>query len=617
MQKWHKNIYFCAMNKIVQIIQQPKYSYLLYLLVILIIYFQTKDFLFALDDNLVTENVAGKIYSIKDLLHLFEHRYNRVEYRPIALVSFGIEHLLLGEIVPKYAHLINVGLYIIIILSSNFVFNYITKQKYRLEIFWAIMLFSVHPLCTEVVANLKSRDGLISMLFCLWSVYFLIQANRKNNSTKHYLISLLFCVIGSFSKIDIFGIHLFILFYFVSKANKKSIFIGVSILGIFVLITTLLRNTLVNYYIPIEESSSTLAVTTFTENPIATVDGLYIKLLATLQTVWIYIIKIIFPFDLRYYYGYNYYTIETAISYVLIIKMAILVLVFVGVLIISKKNKYIFLGLIGFVSFLFYALNFITSVAGIVADRYTFLALPWFFSTLFILLNTLKLSNKLISNSLFLVITVVLLATSYSRTTVWENSLTLAENDAPKLSQSFEGMRMAANIYYSEYEKYENKEYLEKAIDCATKANKVYPENALVNTQLGQFYFHKNNITLAKKYLQKAAKIDTAGATVLHYLGDIAYIERDYKMAETYYFKAYLLANKSQQQVLINNISTLYFEQNLVEQCLAYNQKLIKEDSANFAALENLGYFYLQQKDTAKSTNYFSLAKRHGLLDGL
>jgi len=93
----------------------------------------------------------------------------------------------------------------------------------------------------------------------------------------------------------------------------------------------------------------------------------------------------------------------------------------------------------------------------------------------------------------------------------------------------------------------------------------------------------------------------------------IFYTQKQYNLAEINFKKAYLLAKNKQKQILINNISTLYYEQNLLEKCVAYNQTLITQDSSNYAALENLGYYYINQKDTLKAKTYFVLAEKHGL----
>ena len=78
-----------------------------------------------------------------------------------------------------------------------------------------------------------------------------------------------------------------------------------------------------------------------------------------------------------------------------------------------------------------------------------------------------------------------------------------------------------------------------------------------------------------------------------------------------YYQKAFIHDSKNAE--LINNISTIYFEKGEKEKCLQYNFDLIKSDSTLFAAYENLGYFYLTEKDTSKAESYFKQGEKYGL----
>lgn len=601
------------MKKIESILQNKTYAIAVYFVLIFVIYSQTKDFDFALDDDLITSSIDAKINSASNLLDIFKQRYNRVEYRPIAVLSFGIEYLVLGKLNPSVSHIVNVILFFLVLVSVYILFNFITKYKYKYEVFWVVALFCVHPLCTEVVANIKSRDGLLSMLFCIWSVYFFFKADRNNFSIKHYFISWVLFIIGSFSKLDVYGMVLFVLLYYATKFDKKSLIRAVVLFAVFILGITLIRITLVDNLLPIEESNSTLAVTTFTENPIADLDGFFIKIFAAIQTLWIYFIKIVFPLDLRYYYGFNYYPIATKLTLLLIFKFFFFISLLVFLLFSSKKNKYIFIGLIAFLSFIFYALNYYTEVAGIVADRYIFMALPWFVFIVFMIMSSYQITKNIITSIAFFIALIFLLFLSYNRTKVWKDTITLVQNDAPHLEKSFEGMRIAASIYYSEFEKTEDKQYLNQAIDCALKANKVYSNSMLINKQLGQFYFKINETQKSKDYLLKASNVDTTNSTVFHYLGDIYYSEKKYSDAERYYFKALELSNENQKRILINNISTVYFEQGLNEKVLQFNYDLIKSDSTIFAPYENLGYYYKSQNDAIQSKKYFDLAVKYGM----
>lgn len=584
-----------------------------YILLCGIIYAQTYNFGFSIDDDLIKQGIEGQIFQFSDIFDVFKQRYNRVDYRPISMLTFALEYLYFGAINPNIAHTVNVFLFIVIVLSIHRFLTLLLGKQFSLEIFFIVALFATHPLCVEAVSNIKSRDGLISMLCGIWSLYYFIKANQKHYSLKFYFLSWIFFLIGLFSKIDILGLLFFIIGYHFIQFNKKSWLRGVILFFVFFFTYVLFRENLVNHFLPIEtNTTSTLAVTTFTENPLSDLSGLTSSFIGFFQTIFIYLSKIIFPKDLLYYYGFNYYHLDTSIS----LKIILLLFLFIGliftVLYFSKKNKFILLTAIGFLSYILFATNFFTPVAGIVADRYAFMSLFWFWA-LFVLILTIylpleKTYTKLILGSIIIVFTFI----SFSRVKAWKDLLTLIETDAPKLHDSYEGMRIASSVFYDNYNKTNDTTYLDKAIDCALQAVSIYPENLLINTQLGQYYFRKNNIPLAEKYLLQAATVDTTNAILYQYLGDVYYTKKNYNQTVLYYNKSLKLADYLQRQALINNISTVYYEQDK-EKALAYNLNLIKTDSTDFAAYENLGYYYLNERDTIASKKYFDLAKKFGM----
>ena len=86
------------------------------------------------------------------------------EYRPLSLVSFAIEYQLFpGNPLP--AHLINVLLFAFCVVLLFKALNHLLSEKSPTMAFITALLFSLHPIHTEVVANIKSRDELLCFLF--------------------------------------------------------------------------------------------------------------------------------------------------------------------------------------------------------------------------------------------------------------------------------------------------------------------------------------------------------------------------------------------------------------------------------------------------------------------
>lgn len=133
---------------------------------------------YALDDGLVIyENpyTMQGISGIGDILsHDSYHGYYQQfgsegelsggRYRPLSIITFALEYEFFGKS-PALSHFINVVLYAFTILLLWFLLSRYWLKNYREVAIVATVLFAIHPIHTEVVANIKSRDELLSLLF--------------------------------------------------------------------------------------------------------------------------------------------------------------------------------------------------------------------------------------------------------------------------------------------------------------------------------------------------------------------------------------------------------------------------------------------------------------------
>ncbi len=150
-------------------------------------------------------------------------------YRPLSEVIFAIEHALFGESpthsIAMVRHLFSV---ICFILSVLVIFWFLSKYllrkiRYGEDIaFLAAVLFAIHPIHTEVVANVKSLDEILSIIFiCLTFIYSLKYIDDKQ--PKDLVIGLVSFFLSLLSKeyAVILIVLLPMLFYLV---RNKSVF---------------------------------------------------------------------------------------------------------------------------------------------------------------------------------------------------------------------------------------------------------------------------------------------------------------------------------------------------------------------------------------------------------
>lgn len=144
-------------------------------LIAFLLYSNTLKHQFVLDDySVIKENqlTKGGTASLKEIFATsYRTGYGNNEnnlYRPLTKAMFAIE----WQISPNNAHfhhLINVLMYALVCVLLFIVLLRYTKINIYM-LFIVALLFAAHPIHTEVVANIKSRDEISSMLFLLLSL---------------------------------------------------------------------------------------------------------------------------------------------------------------------------------------------------------------------------------------------------------------------------------------------------------------------------------------------------------------------------------------------------------------------------------------------------------------
>ena len=221
---------------------------LLLLLFAGILYGASANFGYILDDELViwkNDFVQKGFAGIRDILSTdsfmgyFKQQRFLLEggrYRPLSLVTFAMEVGIFGNsaenpALPHYSHIINILLYglsaVVLYRVLLGLFPLKTDSKWPLFslAFVAALIFTAHPLHTEVVANIKGRDEILALLFSLLALY----AAMKYTDTLKALwlvAAALFLLLGMLSKENaitfVVIIPLSIWFFGVKKDNPEN-----------------------------------------------------------------------------------------------------------------------------------------------------------------------------------------------------------------------------------------------------------------------------------------------------------------------------------------------------------------------------------------------------------
>ncbi len=166
-----------------------------------VLYINTLWHQYAFDDSIViTGNEFTKqgFAGIYDLMtrDFFEGIYGDKgmdltggRYRPLSLVMFAIEYQFFG-LNPVVGHFVNILLYA---MTGFFLFKTLLKwldnQDGTLMAILVTLVFVVHPIHTEVVANIKSRDEILSLLLTLFALDALYRVINEDGGVKWTIIA--------------------------------------------------------------------------------------------------------------------------------------------------------------------------------------------------------------------------------------------------------------------------------------------------------------------------------------------------------------------------------------------------------------------------------------------
>ncbi len=279
------------------------------------LYQPTIDYEFVLDDKIVlsenqyvkkgfagiwdilsTESFQGYFGEQKDLLV-------GARYRPLSIVTFAIEYEIFG-LNPKIGHLGNIILYIISILLLLRILSVLFpagNSWYQSIPFIATLLFLIHPVHTEVVANIKGRDEIMTLLGALGAMYFYLRYLKDGKMLWLPLMSLSY-FLGLLSKENALTFLAIIpaTGYFFTRTEKKPQIVATAVLLGISILYLLVRSSVIGYLI-----DGGTDVKALMNNPFLEMNSAE-KFATILYTLGLYLKLLIFPHPLTHdYYPYH------------------------------------------------------------------------------------------------------------------------------------------------------------------------------------------------------------------------------------------------------------------------------------------------------------------------
>lgn len=602
-----------------------KYSFgIIIFILAFLAYANTLSHYYAWDDTIVIlenervqqglNNVSSFFQNIKS--EEVQHRYG---YRPITLLSFAAEYEFFG-FNPKVGHFINVLLFSLLCCLLFYVLKRLFPQKNNWFPFLITLLFLAHPIHTEVVANIKSRDELLTAFFGLLAILnFLNFSERERKKGLSIFLTLFFLVLSFLSRengVVFIGILALIAYYKNTKKINSYALYGSVAFGFLMLLAIRLFS---NSELVLQDNNLELLSKSlyhedgFLGNPLVSASGILEILANSFYILWEYIELLIFPYPLLHDYGYGQsYLLGWDRFWVWISVVFHICLLYFVIKKIKKKSILIFGILFYFITISIY-LHIFRVGPDYMAERYLFIPSIGFCIVVLCLLervfehsfskeiNSQTVPKKKLIIGCIILITGLYIFRTIDRNNAWKNNHTLFATDIVNLSECARANYNYASLLHKDYYENPSQELQEKILKHYQKSVSVTDRSIIAILNLGNAYMEFGYPNEAKKIFEKGVNMYPNVATPYMQLGKYYFSQNEYDKASELYIKAIEHGVKNAEIYYMYSASLLKLKQpenafNELKKGLKYNP----EEYVYFELLSDLA-LYFGEKEKAIS----------------
>lgn len=499
---------------------------------VLLVNIRIVNYDYTLDDPFFTKdnpNVSQGLSAIKEFFThaayygVFQH--HDASYRPLMLTSFAAEKDMFG-FNPFTGHLINLLLFALEVVVLFQLLRRMFRDMSPYIPFFITMLFALHPIHTEVIASIKSRDEIMGLLFAALALGQTLKY-IDTEKIKELLLSALFFFCALMSKetpIALVIIAPLTIYFFREVALSKIVRATVpyiAVAAVYMVMRAMFIESDGEKVVILVNNNALMAATNYGEK------------LATLLFIQLkYLILLVLPHPLSYDYSYNQIPIIGFSSPKALAAVAVIAAMFVyAIKTFKARNVFAY-------CILFYGLsvvitsNLLVDIGATMAERFIFSgSLAFCIALVLILAKVLKTDTRNMSfataRPMFMVIGVVCLlyaAKTAARNEAWTNNLTLYKTGLETAPDSWRAQYLLGVEYTKMISKEPDpavkRELYENAIEGFRKSLQILPNNG--DVYLLQGYAHEfvgntdsaiasysNTVRIDKQHVQ--AKVNLGG----------------------------------------------------------------------------------------------------------
>jgi tetratricopeptide (TPR) repeat protein len=592
-----------------------------------LLYVNTVNFDYTLDDysvikeNRLTRQGWHAFPQIFKTPYRYGYYFTQDElYRPIPKAMFAIEWALSPD-KASLGHWVNVLLYALTGLLLFFTLSKYIKGNLAVP-FVAAILFIAHPIHTEVVASIKSRDEILSLLFVLLSMSFIHDylTREKLISIIGAMIFFLLSLMSKESGITFLAVFPLAIYFFTDAPLKKNIRVLMFML-IPIIVFLLLRKNILD-----QSLKTTFAIA---DNLLMAAHNGADRFATAVLILGMYLKLLFFPHPLIFDRSFNQIPIVSFSDWKFIVSVLVYAALFVFALLRFKNKDGISFSILYYFITISIFSNILVIIGTSFGERLMYLpslgfclAVAFLLSKLFSAHNANKITTVkdfILKNTKTLsVVAVIFLLYAFkteNRNVVWKDNYTLFSNDvklAPNSTRThyYLGNLLAKPENLGRKDSVIQQLTLDTAIAELKKSVEIYPAFADPYNQLGVSYYRKKNIDEAFSNYSKALQYNPTNATYHSNIGTLYFEKGDYQSSLNAFKKAVELDPNYTEGLA--NLGSVYGMMKDYDSALKYLHQCIKTSPDYAQAYLFLSITYQFKGDKQNADFYMSRYKSLG-----
>lgn len=549
-----------------------------------ILYGNTINHEYTLDDDipyLKNEFTQKGTKGIKDIfswgyLYGFNKRNNQ-SYRPVTLLSFALEHEISPNN-PRLSHFISVLLYAITAILVLLLTLRLFKGKNGVVPILITLVYMVHPVHTEVVASVKSRDEMLGFLFLVFS--FLLFVKYLDVKKTLYLVAssvvYFIAILSKETSMTFMAVVPFVMIYF-KKEPIRNMFLYTVPFAVFFVVYFVIR-------INVLDDAGMGEPLDIINNSLAAANGFNETYGTNFMIMGKYLYLLFIPYPLVWDYSYNQIPIVTLTDPVVLF----ILLVYLGIGLFAirslfNRNKIGF-GIWFFLITISVSCNLFIHIGATLGERFLYTSSFGFAISIVLLILWLlrvgDVENKQqVRKVLFVFVPIILVFSilTIKQNMVWKNQLSLFEAGVKHSPNSARCQFSMGSAYRTEGEKerdpQKRKELYKNAVRHYKKAIEIYPNYNSAYYDLGLIFQNNGNYREALELYKSALKITNDINT-------------------------------------LNNIGTIFFQEKQLDSAAYYFNKVLESDPENSNGMANMGAVYHNRGEYKKAISMYNKVMR-------